>query len=184
MVIKLAVILLVSACCTIAIRGISQTSIPVADTIHIISYQKLFGKHSTGWSISYKALKDTPNVFTIPVTYSFGTKRFKKASLRDKGLLSLVNYAAGFGFDGYERIMKGLFIQLGIGGSIGAEFSETLTQARAHRFFISGNSRIGFLCVPFKELGITAGLLLSGSLSNSIFLRGDWGAAVELGINF
>jgi hypothetical protein len=168
------------------VQGYGQTNSEVSDakTIYIVGYQKLFSKHYNGWNISYKEVKDTLNVFTIPVGFSFGKRSLKESSLQEMELESLDNLSAGFGFNGYEQLIEGFFLNLGIGTNIGAEFSKPLASDKSSNFFISGNSKIGFLWVPSKELGITIGSSIFGSLSNSRFIKRDWGVNVEIGINF
>lgn len=170
----------------INIQGYAQTTAAVssAKTIYIVGYKKQFSQHYTGWSISYKEIKDSLNVFTIPFAYSFEKSSLKKSSLQKMNLESLDNISVGLGFDGYEQLIKGFFLNLGIGTKIGSEISQTLANDKSRNFLISGNSNIGFLWVPSKELGITIGPSLFGSLSNSKYINKDWGVNVEIGINF
>lgn len=170
----------------ITIESYAQTAeeIQNTDTIHIISYQKTYSQHYTGWSISYKEIKDTLNEFTIPLVYNFGNRSLNEASLKKENLSSLDIFSVGFGFNGYEQITKGFFLNLGLGGNIGTEVSVTLTNDKSRNFFISGNSNIGFLWIPSKEMGIIIGPSIFGTLSNSKYITKDWGVSLEIGINF
>ena len=171
----------------INVQSYAQTSAEIhtnADTIHIISYQKTFSQHYTGWSVSYKEIQDTLNEFTIPLAYSFGNRRLNETSLYKQNLSSLNIFSPGIDFNGYEQIMKGFFLNLGLGGNIGIEISNTLTDDKSCKFFISGNSNIGFLWVPSKESGIIIGSSIFGSLSNSKYITRDWGVSLEIGVNF
>ena len=170
----------------ITIQGFAQTTPETANpkTIYILGFQKQFSQHYTGWTASFKEIKDTLNVFTIPVVYSIGKSSLKKASLEKNKLASLDNIAVGLGFNGYEQLVAGFFLNLGLGTKIGSENSINLNNEKANHFFISGNTNIGFLWVPSKELGITLGSSLFGSISNSKYVNTDWGVNVEIGINF
>jgi hypothetical protein len=152
--------------------------------IYLLGYQKQFSQHYIGWIASFKEIKDTLNVFTIPVVYSIGKSSLKKTSLEKNKLASLDNIAVGLGFNGYEQLVNGFFLNLGLGAKVGSENSRNLDNEKANHFFISGNTNIGFLWVPSKELGITIGSSLFGSLSNSKYVNIDWGVNVEIGINF
>ena len=162
----------------------TASEISNAKTIYIVGYQKQLSQHYDGYSISFKEVKDTLNVFTIPLVYSFGNSSLKKSSLQKMNLESLDNITVGLGFNGYEQLIKGFFFNLGIGTKIGSEISQTLVNDKFRNFHISGNSNIGFLWIPSKELGITIGSSLFGSLSNSKYINKDWGVNVEIGINF
>lgn len=63
-----------------SIQGYAQTTSKIsnAKTIYIIGYQKQLSQHYEGYSISFKEVKDTLNVFTIPLVYSFGNSSLKK----------------------------------------------------------------------------------------------------------
>lgn len=167
-------------------QNYAQTTAKISDTkpLYIVGYQKQFSQHYSGWSISYKEIKDTLNVFTIPLEFNFGNRSLKKSSLDKLKLQSLENFSLGFGFNGYEQLVQGFFLNLGLGTNIGAEFSSTLTNNKSRNFLISGSSNLGFLWVPSKELGISIGSSIFGSLSNSKFIRTNWGIQIELGINF
>lgn len=169
-----------------SIQGYAQSTSKIsnAKTLYIIGYQKQFSQHYDGYSISFKEVKDTLNVFTIPLVYSFGNSSLKKTSLKKMNLESLDNITVGLGFNGYEQLIKGFFLNLGIGTKIGSEISQTLANDKSRNFLISGNSNIGFLWVPSKELGITIGSSLFVSLSNSKYINKDWGVNLEIGINF
>ncbi|MFD2034631.1 hypothetical protein ACFSKL_07525 [Belliella marina] len=172
----------------ITLQSYSQTpteiNITEADTIHIVSFKKTFSQHYTGWSVTYKEIKDVLNEFTIPLVYSYGNRSLNETSLKKFELSSLNTISIGLGFNGYEQIMKGFFLNLGLEPNIGVEFSESITNDKSRNFYFSGTTNIGFLWVPSKELGLVIGSSIFGSLSNSKYINKDWGVSIEIGVNF
>ncbi|WKN41165.1 hypothetical protein [Tunicatimonas pelagia] len=164
----------------------AQTSLDSAtvDNIHMLTYTKTFSKHYQGWSIQYREFDGSTDEFVIPITLSFGSARIDQALLEKKDIASLDTYSLGLGFDGYERLGKGTYLNLGLGTIVGLESIETTKQQRIDRFLIGGTSKIGLLFVPFQELGLVFGANALGRLSNSRAVRYDLGLSLEVGVNF
>ncbi|MEM9671839.1 MAG: hypothetical protein ACFB15_29285 [Cyclobacteriaceae bacterium] len=164
----------------------AQTPLDSAGTekIHMVTYTKNFSKRYQGWSIQYREFNGSTDEFVIPITLSFGSTRINQTLLEKKDITSLDTYSLGLGFDGYERLGKGTYLNLGLGAMAGLESIETTKQQNINRFLIGGTSKIGLLFVPFQELGLVFGANALGRLSNSRVVRYDLGMSLEVGINF
>ncbi len=156
----------------------------MTERIHMVTYTKNFSKRYEGWSIQYREFDGGTDEFVIPITLSFGSTRIDQTLLEKKDIASLDTYSLGLGFDGYERLGKGTYLNLGLGAMAGLESIETTKQQNINRFLIGGTSKIGLLFVPFQELGLVFGANALGRLSNSKAVRYDLGLSLEVGINF
>ena len=164
----------------------AQDTTPQSDTsqLHMVTFKSTISKNYQGWSIQYREFEKKANDFVIPITLSFGNTEWKEGLLEEKGIREIGTYALGLGFDGYEYLGNGFYLNLGLGISPGLESIKDLAGKRNHRFLIGGRLQTGLLYVPFPEFGLVFGTNVIGQLSNSKVLNHSLAFSFEAGINF
>lgn len=154
------------------------------DSVHMLTYKKVFSKNYRGWKISYTEFKDNLDDFIIPFTFSFDNYKVKPNVYKDKKINSLDTYALGFGFDGYQKLLKGTYLILGVNTPIGLEIIKNIDHKKRNHFLIGIEPKIGLKLITAKELGIVIGGNAFWRLSNSKVLNNEIGFELEVGINF
>lgn len=154
------------------------------DSVHIISIKKKFSKNYTGWKLSYTEFKDNLDEFIIPFTFSFEGYKLKPEIFKEKRITSLDTYALGIGFDGYQKLTKGCYLNLGLNAPIGMEVIKNLNGKRKRSFLIGIEPKIGLKFITDKDLGFVIGGNTFWKFSNSKVLNNGIGFEIELGINF
>ncbi|WP_422004189.1 hypothetical protein [Roseivirga pacifica] len=150
----------------------------------MVTYEHVFSKNYKSWAIHYREFDKQSNEFVIPITLSFGNMKLKDDFLDNKNIKAVDSYAIGFGFDGYEYLGSGFYLNMGVGISPGIESIEDKNEERNSRFLIGGSAKTGLLFVPFPDFGFVIGFNITGRLSNSSALSRSIGFGFESGFNF
>lgn len=154
------------------------------DSVYMLTYKKVFSKSYDGWKISYTEFNDDLEDFIIPFTYSFDSYKVKPDVYKNKKIKSSDTYALGFGFDGYQKIIKGTYLILGLNTPVGLEVIKNLDNKKNKHFLIGVEPKLGFKLMTSKDLGLVLGANAFWRLSNSKVLNNEIGFEIEVGINF
>lgn len=176
-------IYLLTIICTLPLL-LNAQSIKEQDSIHILTYNRVFSESYEGWKISYTGFKDNSKDFIIPLTISFDAYKVKPKIYKDKKITSLDTYALGYGFDGYQKILEGTYLNLGANIPVGLEIIRDLNRKRTNHFLIGINPKVGLKLIPSKEFGLVVGGNIFWRFSNSKILDNEKGFEIEVGINF
>ena len=154
------------------------------EQMHMITYRHVFSHNHQRWSLQYRAFEKQAEGFVLPITFSIGHTFHRSDLLRNRGIEDVDTYALGLGFDGYEHLLGGLYVNLGLGVAPGVESIFWQKGDQETRFLIEGTANVGLLYVPFPDLGVVFGFTVLGKLSNSKALGHSIGFGVEVGVNF
>lgn len=152
--------------------------------LHMISYTHVISRNYQSTSIQYREFQKETKKFVIPVTLSFGNTNIDDSFLEQKNVKDVDTYSLGLGFDGYEYLGGGFYLNIGLGGFSGAESIERISADRNTRFLIGGTASTGLIYVPFNDFGFVIGFNIIGKLSNSKVLSHSIGFGIEGGFNF
>ncbi|WP_109097105.1 hypothetical protein [Aquimarina sp. AU58] len=150
----------------------------------MLTYRKIYSKHKEGWKMSYIGFADSDKDFIMPFVISYDKYSIKRSSLLNKNYTSVDAFSVGGGFDGYLKIIPGVYINIGIEVPLGLEITKKIEGKKQHNFLIGIGAKQGVKIIPWKEYGIVIGAGVFQQIQTSKVYTKNFGFELELGINF
>lgn len=157
------------------------SQVPLGSWYNLITYKRIWGKHTTGWQLNYIGFSDRGQDFIIPVTFSYDQSRYNSEKSKYE---RVENFSIGFGAQGYIKIVPSLFANISLSVPVGVEIVKPYNRSNVHHFFIGLSSRQGIMYIPNTPLGLTFGAGLFQRIHNSKVEITDWGVELQIGIKF
>lgn len=151
---------------------------------NMLTYRKIYSKHKEGWKISYIGFADSDKDFIMPFVISYDRYSIKRSSLLSKGYTSVDAFSIGGGFDGYLKIVPGLYVNISLEVPLGLEIAKKTEGKKQHNFLIGIGSRQGIKIIPWKDYGIVIGAGIFQQIQTSKVYTKNFGFELELGLNF
>lgn len=167
-----------------SIVGQTKLDSSLVNQLHLITYKHVLSRNYQSTSIQYREFQKETKEFVIPITLNFGTTSLNTSFLERKNIKDIDTYSLGIGFDGYEYLGDGFYLNIGLGGFSGAESIKRISADRNTRFLIGGTASTGLMYIPFNDFGFVIGFNIIGKLSNSKVLNRSIGLGIEGGFNF
>jgi len=161
-----------------------QTYVPLGKWFNMLTFTKMTDRYNEGWNVAYTGFLDSENDLIIPFTLAYGQSRGKLDLVRERGYSSVNAYALGFGFNGFIKIIPGLYVDLGLNAPIGMEVLRDLAGKRSTNFLIGLGAHQGVKIILWKDFGIVIGAGLFQRWQTSKIEKRNFGFELELGINF
>jgi len=161
-----------------------QTYAPLGKWFNMLTFTKITDKYNEGWNVAYTGFLDSESDFIIPFTVAYGQSIGKTDLVRERGYRSVNAYALGFGFNGFIKIIPGLYADLGLNVPVGMEVLGDLADRRSTNFLIGLGSHQGVKIIPWKDFGIVIGAGFFQRWQTSKIEKRNVGFELELGINF
>lgn len=158
--------------------------VPLGKWFNLVTFKRVFDKNNEGWEISYIGFADSEKDFIVPFEISYGQFRAKSDLVRNRGYSSVDSYAFGPGFNGYIKIIPGVYADIGLNIPIGMEVLRDLENKKSNNFLIGIGANQGIKIIPWKEFGIVIGAGIFQQLQTSKVYKRNFGFELELGINF
>lgn len=151
---------------------------------NMLTYKKIYSKHKEGWKISYIGFADSDKNFIMPFIISYDRYSIKRSSLLNKNYTSVDAFSIGGGFDGYLKIVPGLYANISLEVPLGLEIAKKTEGKKQHNFLIGISSRQGIKIIPWKDYGIVIGAGVFQQIQTSKVYTRNFGFELELGVNF
>lgn len=161
-----------------------ETKSSLGKWFNLLTFKKIFNKHSEGWEVGYTGFANSEKDFIIPFEMSYGQLKAKSNLARDNGYSSVDSYVLGGGFNGYVKITSGVYVNLGVNVPIGVEVLRDLENKKSHNFLVGVGANQGLKIIPWKDFGIVIGAGLFQQVQTSKIMKRNFGFELELGINF
>ncbi|WP_025667476.1 hypothetical protein [Aquimarina megaterium] len=150
----------------------------------MVTFRKVYSKHKEGWKMSYIGFADSDKDFIMPFVISYDRYSIKRSSLLNKNYTSVDAFSVGGGFDGYLKIIPGVYANIGIEVPLGLEITKKIEGKKQHNFLIGIGAKQGVKIIPWKEYGIVIGAGVFQQIQTSKVYTKNFGFELELGINF
>ncbi|EZH76016.1 hypothetical protein ATO12_04295 [Aquimarina atlantica] len=150
----------------------------------MLTFKKVYSKHKEGWKISYIGFADSDKDFIMPFVLSYDRYSIKRKSLLDKNYRSVDAFSVGGGFDGYLKIIPGVYANIGLEVPLGLEITKNTEGKKQHNFLIGIGAKQGIKIIPWKNYGIVIGAGVFQQIQTSKVYTRNFGFELELGINF
>ncbi|WP_159090885.1 hypothetical protein [Aquimarina aquimarini] len=156
----------------------------LGEWFNMLTYKKVYSKHKEGWKISYIGFTDSDKDFIMPFVISYDRYSIKRSSLLNKNYTSVDAFSIGGGFDGYLKIIPGIYANISLEVPLGIEITKKTKGNKQHNFLIGIGARQGIKIIPWKEYGIVIGAGVFQQIQTSRVYTKNFGIELELGINF
>ena len=157
---------------------------PLGEWFDMVTFKRTIDRYNLGWNISYTGFSDSDKDLIVPFIIGYGQSRAKSDLVKERGYNSVDSYALGFGFNGYIKIVPGLYIDIGLNVPVGMEVLRDLENKRSTNFLIGIRAKQGVKIIPWKDFGIVIGASLFQQWQTSKLINRNFGFALEVGINF
>jgi hypothetical protein len=161
-----------------------QHYVPLGKWYNMLTYKRMTDRYNEGWSIAYTGFSDHEKDLIIPFTLAYGQSRAKLDLVQERGYSSVNTFALGFGFNGYIKIIPGLYVDLGLNIPVGMEVLRDLADKKSSNFLIGISANQGMKIIPWKDFGIVIGAGLFQRWQTSKTENRNFGFELELGLNF
>jgi hypothetical protein len=161
-----------------------ESYVPLGEWFDMLTFKRTIDRYNEGWNVSYTGFSDNDKDFIIPFVLGYGQSRAKSDLVKERGYSSVDSYAFGFGFNGYIKIVPGLYVDIGLNVPIGMEVLRDLEDKRSTNFLIGLRANQGVKIIPWKDFGLVIGAGLYQQWQTSKLINRNFGFTLEVGINF
>ncbi|MFT7071532.1 hypothetical protein [Patiriisocius sp. Uisw_017] len=161
-----------------------ETYVPLGKWFNMLTFKRMTDRHNEGWNVSYTGFSDHEKDFIIPFVIGYGQSSAKSDAVKERGYNSVDSYALGFGFNGFIKIIPGIYADLGLNVPIGMEVLRDLENKKSNNFLIGLRANQGVKIIPWKDFGVVIGAGFFQQWQTSKVINRNYGFALELGINF
>ncbi len=165
-------------------KSLLEPYAPLGKWFNLVTFKRVFDKNNEGWEISYIGFADSEKDFIVPFEISYSQFRAKSDIVRNRGYSSVNSFAFGLGFNGYIKIIPGVYADIGLNIPIGMEVLRDLENKKSNNFLIGIGANQGIKIIPWEEFGIVIGAGIFQLLQTSKVYKRNFGFELELGINF
>ncbi len=165
-------------------KAAADTYVPLGKWFNLLTYKKIYSKYNQGWRVSYIGFADNEKDFMMPFVMSYERYGVKSERLIEKKFTAVDAYTIGGGFEGYIKLIPGLYASFGLEIPMGIEITKDLNNNKRSRFLIGAGATQGLKIIPWRDFGVIIGVGVFQQVRNSKLYTTDLGFELEVGINF